>query len=304
MPVGLQYIRRRIKSIKNTRQVTKAMEAIAATKMRKATAKALASKEYALFAQELIQNLSTQEFAQDHPLMKEQGGEKILMLLITSNRGLCGGLNTKILQEVNLYFGLTGRANLYIVCLGKKGQEALRRVRKTPIAVFDLGENPTSLEIRPIAHFLMNEYVAKSYKKVVIAFTDFQSLMRQKPVIKQLLPLSYEIEDTVGRKNNNTEFKDQRSASLQKMNNVEYLIEPNSKTLLEIIIPRYVETQVYQTILEALASEHVARMFAMRNATDNATEIIHDLSLTYNQARQALITQEIAEISAGKAALT
>src|SRR3989338_6058397 len=300
MPVGLQYIRRRIKSIKNTKQVTKAMEAIAATKMRKATTKALASQDYALHAQELIQNLSTQDFASEHPLMKKQEGSKILMLVITSNRGLCGGLNTKIIQAIFQYIEVVGQDNVDIICLGRKGQEALRRRGKTSLAVFDIRENPTSLESRPIAHFLMNEYSAKKYAKVVAAFTDFQSLMRQKPTIKQLLPLAYEIEEIVGPKNHSNAT----TVTLQKLHNREYIVEPNVKKLLETVMPRYIETQVYQAILEALASEHVARMFAMRNATENATEIIYELTLTYNQARQAFITQEIAEISAGKAALS
>lgn len=298
MSGSLLSIRKRIKSIKNTRQVTKAMEAVAGSKMRKAVDRALASREYSLMAAELIQNLAAHGAVVQHPLTQKYDSKKILALLITSDRGLCGPFNAQVIRAAMKFAEPRGFDNVNFVCLGRKGERALKRLGKTFLASFPHIDRPTPANILTISQFLTEEYKKKYYGQVVIVFTDFQSSIKQQPVVKQLLPMTQDIATLVGPKSKKQE---QIVAPVNK--EVEYIFEPDTKVVLEALFPRLVETQVYQTILESLASEHVARMFAMRNATDNASEIIEDLTLSYNQVRQAAITQEIAEISAGKAAL-
>lgn len=296
MASGLQYIRKRIKSIKNTRQVTKAMEAVAASKMRKSVEKALKSREYAMLAAEMIENLTRQGVAAHHPLVKKYAGKKILVLLITSDRGLCGGFNAQIMKSMMEYAKKQDMEKIEFVCLGKKGQATLRRNGKNVMASFESIDHPDSQNIIPVSQFLTGEYLKGEYEKVMIAFTDFKSALKQTPTIRQLLPLSYAITEVAGPEKNET-------AEKSVWQETEYIFEPDREEVLNFLIPRLLETQVYQTLLESSAAEHSARMFAMRNATDNASDIINGLTLTYNQARQAGITQEIAEISAGKAAL-
>lgn len=298
MPGDLQAVRKRIKSIKNTRQITKAMEAVSASKMRKSVEKATKSKHYAMFAAKLIQDIAEQGVAKTHPFVQKHQGTKILLLLITSNRGLCGGFNSQIMKKVIEYTNSIGKENVDVICLGKKGQIFLKRFGKNFIAAFDNFDYPTSVDTQVISEFIIKQYLEKQYAKAMIAFTDFKSAIRQQPVIKQVLPLSYEILDVAG-----PEQKTKNPTSVHESEKDDYIFEPDPKQILEIVIPRMLKTQVFQTILESSASEHSARMLAMRNATDNANDIINELTLSYNQARQASITQEIAEISASKAAL-
>ena len=304
MSGSLLSIRKRIKSIKNTRQVTKAMEAVAGSKMRKAVDRAVASREYSIMAAELIQNLASHGAVIQHPFTEVYESKKILALLITSDRGLCGAFNAQVIRTALKFAESHGHDNVDFVCLGRKGEGALKRVGRTFLASFPHVDRPTPVNILTISQFLTEEYKKKCYGRVVIIFTDFQSSIKQQAVVKQLLPLSQDIATLVGpegKQDANSGVADSEAGSSEK--ELEYIFEPDTKVVLEALFPRFVETQLYQTILESLASEHVARMFAMRSATDNASEIIEDLTLTYNQARQAGITQEIAEISAGKAAL-
>lgn len=297
MAASLLSIRKRIKSIKNTRQVTKAMEAVAGSKMRKAVDKAVASREYATMASQLIQNLAVHGAVLEHPLTQTVDSKRILALLVTSDRGLCGAFNAQIIRTGLRFAEQNGFDNVDFVCLGRKGELALKRFGRAYLASFSHIDKPSAANVLPISQFLVEEYKKKRYGQVVIMFTDFQSRVKQQPVVKQLLPLSQDIALLVGPE----QVQKIKKPVIER--EIEYLFEPNGTAVVNAIFPRLVETQVYQTILESLASEHVSRMFAMRNATDNASEIIEDLTLTYNQARQADITQEIAEISAGKAAL-
>lgn len=297
MSGNLLDIRKRIKSVKNTRQVTKAMEAVAASKMRKSVERAVAAKEYASLANEMIQNVTHSQIALLHPYVRGMGGERTLILLITSDRGLCGAYNVWVSKAALDYSQNVGMEKVDFVCMGKKGQNVLRRVGKDFIATFASPDKLDSQKTLEVSQFLTSEYSKGTYNKVCIAFTDFKSSIKQVPVVKQLLPISREIEEVAGVE------KDVVKQNNNGTQDIDYLYEPSEKSIVEKLIPRLLETQVYQTLLESLASEHMSRMIAMRNATDNASSMIDELTLTYNQARQSAITSEIAEISAGKAAL-
>lgn len=303
---GLLDIRKRIKSVKNTRQVTKAMEAVAASKMRKSVDRAQAAKEYARLATEMIGNIGTGSKAQMHPFVQKKEGKKVLLLLVTSDRGLCGSYNANVIKVALNKIQSIGLENIDVVCMGKKGQQAMRRISKEFIASFSPIDKPNSQNTREISQYITESYKKGDYAQAYIAFTDFKSSIKQEAVVKQILPITEEIEAVAGPEKTATQS---RSVGAQPQETgayameTEYLFEPSDEAILEKMIPRLIETQVYQTILESLASEHLSRMLAMRNATDSASDMIDELTLTYNQARQSAITQEIAEISAGKAAL-
>lgn len=302
MSDGLLDIRKRIKSVKNTRQVTKAMEAVAASKMRKAVDRAQKAKEYAKLARELIANIARSGTLTHHVLVEPKEGKRTLLLLITSDRGLCGAYNAQIMKAVFDFLAERGRENVDIVSVGKKGQTMLARFGYECLAVFPLLDRPDIQKTLPVSQFLEEKYMEGMYEKISIAFMDFRSTVKQNPVIQQVLPLTGEIESVAGPIDESG-LKKYTPQIPPAARETEYLFEPNQETILNRVIPRLYEAQILQTFLEASASEHLSRMVAMRNATDNAGDMIHDLTLTYNQARQSAITQEIAEISAGKAAL-
>ncbi len=322
MPGQGREIRRRIKSIKSTRQITKAMELVSAAKMRKAVANVLATRPYAALAWEVVQAIVEKTHTRYHALLEERGAvKKIGLILITSNRGLTGSFNTNIIEMARQYIlHHKERVNVEadLVIMGRKGREAMQKRGHTMIAEFTkLDVNERVEEIRPLARLVIDEYLKGTYDRIVIAYTDFVSSLVQKPRIKQLLPL---ISDdpylgSVGRRmqthsqrtrTQDEEMSERMNASLMRMDAVEedgYLFEPSPQTVLEGLLPRIVEMQLYQAILESNASEHSSRMFAMRNATDAAGEMIDELTLLYNHDRQAGITREIAEISAGRIAI-
>ncbi|MFA4873340.1 MAG: ATP synthase F1 subunit gamma [Patescibacteria group bacterium] len=328
MPGQGREIRRRIKSIKSTRQVTRAMEMVSAAKMRKAVANVLSTRPYATLAWEVVQAIVEKTNTRYHALLEERGTiKKIGLILITSNRGLTGSFNTNIIEMARQYIlhhkeKVNVEADLVI--MGRKGREVMQKRGHTMIAEFTkLDVNERVEEIRPLARLVIDEYLKGTYDRIVIAYTDFVSSLVQKPRIKQLLPL---ISDdpylgSVGRRiqtpdrikthslRNQTqddETSERMNASLMRMDAVEedgYLFEPSPQAVLVGLLPRIVEMQLYQAILESNASEHSSRMFAMRNATDAAGEMIDELTLLYNHDRQAGITREIAEISAGRIAI-
>lgn len=320
---GLQGLKKRIKSIKSTRQVTKAMEAVSASKMRKAVAKALASRDYAGLGWEVVQGLAHSSDVAEHPLFVKRPVKSSLLVIYTSDRGLCGAMNAQLIRQVSKWIKAKQEAGvkLRVISIGKKGQHAITRLG-LPLeqSYVSLGDKPTSVILRPIASTAMDFFQTSTVDEVVVAFTDFKSSLVQVPVIKTLLPFSAAISQTSGdaesagagsgeRANSgasNTLLRASRPApspATTTSNLSEYVFEPGKESILNTLIPRLVEIQVYQALLESVASEHSSRMLAMRNATDAASDMISNLTLTYNQARQAGITQEIAEISAGRLAL-
>lgn len=295
-------IRRRIKSIKNTRQITRAMEMVAASKMQKAVNSALASRNYSRLAWELITNLSQITNSELHPLLQKRQGNRILLVLATSDRGLCGMYNSNIIKSfIEFVRGLDGENppnplfqrgnNVDILVIGKKGEDMVKRLKKNIVASFvKFSDNPNILDTRAIAKVALDDYINNKYDKVYLAYTDYISTLRQAPKVKQLLPLQ------------KIEGLDESLVGHRMSDQTEYLFEPATEQVLEVMLPRLVEMQIYQAILESKASEHSSRMLAMKNASDGARDLIDDLTLTYNQARQSAITSELADIIGGRVA--
>lgn len=303
MAQGTREIRRKLKSIKNTRQITKAMELVSASKMRRAVANTLALRPYAHLARMLLMALSEKTFA--HPLLAKREVKNSLVIVIGTDRGLCGSLNTQLFRKLNEYINAEKKKKnppaLKFIAIGKKAQDFLRRTGQNVIAAYGaMSAKPTLKDTFPISRSVIQDYTEGICDKVTLVYTDFISAISQKPTVRRLLPLSrFALEEMIeGLESQSNVQHDKKPEEIP-----EYLFEPSPAEVLNSLLPRLTEMQIYQAILEATASEHSARMFAMRNATDNATEFIDDLTLMYNQIRQASITKELAEISAGRAAL-
>jgi F-type H+-transporting ATPase subunit gamma len=297
MGVNTKAINRRIKSVVNTKKITKAMELVAASKMRKAVAAVLASRPYAQMAWSLVTRLE-QRGEDAHPLLVRSKSERTLAILVTSDRGLCGGFNAQVLRVASEFVRAKPQESVDFIAIGKRGEAWIKRRRLPLKASFGdvlAGGAPPVSKIRPLARMAKNGFVDGSYGEVTIIYTDFVSSILQKPRHKTLLPLKRDSE--LGEVVGHSEIHPNAKV------NEEYVFEPDPRTVLDQLLPRVAEAQLYQAMLESLASEHSARMLAMKNATDSATDMIDDLRLSFNQARQAGITQEIAEISAGRAAL-
>lgn len=301
MAVNTKAIKRRLKSVKNTKKITKAMELVAAAKMRHAVEAALGTRSYAMLARELLAHVSKTE-ALELPLLEVREIKNMLVVLFTSNRGLCGSFNSNIIRKSFEYMKQSAPNSVHIevIAVGKKGGEAARRGGYSVVAsTGELSDTPGLTDIIPVTKIAIDGYRDKTYDKVVVAYTDFQSALRQIPRVRQLLPISQsDIDAMVQGAANETESASPVMDALEA-----YLFEPNPIEVLDMMLPRLVEMQVYQAILESAASEHSARMMAMRNASDAAGDMIFELDVTYNKARQAGITQEIAEIAGGAAAL-
>jgi F-type H+-transporting ATPase subunit gamma len=232
-----------------------------------------------------------------HALLIQRPVKKIGIILITSNRGLAGGFTTKLLQEVHKFI-LTSQeqhpgVEADIILAGKKGRKIFQYFNHPVVAEFEKHDLTTHInEILPMARLLIREYVEKKYDKILVAYTRYTSAIRQDPTIKQILPLTDEIKNSLGKEE-------------EEMDGMEtnVLFEPNQKQVLEILLPKLIEIQIYQALLESDASEHSARMMTMQSASDAAGEMIQELHTTFNKARQAAITQEIMEVIGGAAAL-
>ena len=311
-------IRNRIKSINNTGKITRAMEMVSAAKMRKSTERVLQIRDYAYSAWNVLTNLARAFEKYEHSLLEVREVKKVLMIVITSNRGLCGSFNSQIIKKVKTE--LENPASLKInrigdkklkstvsdekfkvdfITVGRKGEGLINRLSGEIIAAFpDLTYLPGIDEVRPLANIVIDAYSDKKYDKVVVAYTDYVSAVEQVPKIRQILPVStVDLEKQITEMDNKSD-----SAELQAIQK-EYKVEPSPKEVLSHIFPRLIEMQLYHAILESNASKESARMLAMKNATDAAKEMSEELTLAYNQIRQMKITQEIAEISAGSAAV-
>lgn len=296
-----------MKAIKSTRQVTKAMELVAASKMRRAVNNAQMLRRYALSAWRILENLA-EVHPGLHPYLTERPAKKILAILFTSDRGLCGSLNAQMFRMASHYLkevkALPEFEMLSFIAIGKKGQQFLARSGEDVVAAFPaLSNHPAFRDILPIARIATEGFLDGSWDSVVLLYSDFISAIAQEPTAKVLLPftksnLKTMLLSIIQRRHTRSEdlMKEEESVA-------EYVFEPSQDEILRTILPQLTEMQVFQTVLEATASEHSARMVAMRNASDNASDILDDLTLTYNQTRQAGITAELAELSASKAAL-
>ncbi len=311
-------IKRRIKSIQNTGKITRAMEMVSAAKMKKSVESVLRIRPYVYSAWSVLNNLSRAFANYDYGLLNVRPVKNILLVVITSNRGLCGSFNSQIIKKVkeeienpeNLKINRSGDRKIEsmvknedlkinFVTVGRKGEILLKRWRKNIIASFpELTYLPKMESVRPLSKIVIEEYLSGKCDKVVIVYTDYVSTLIQKPKVRQILPFSkLDLEKQIremGKHNENQELKIPKR---------EYKVEPSPEQVLTHIFPRLIETQIYHAILESNASKESARMMAMRNATEAADEMAKELTLAYNQIRQMKITQEIAEISAGRAAL-
>ncbi len=310
---GTKEIKRRIKSVKNTKKITKAMEMVAASKMKKAVYQALASRLYAVYSWNLLTSVSKSINSQMEKItnpfftnsVKDTKKKKSLIVLITSNRGLCGGYNSQIIKKIIAMLKEETIDNIDIVTVGKKGDNAMRKIGQNVIATFmDLSENITLQEISPLSLFLINEYKNNNYSNVYIAYTDFVSALNQKANIKKLLPISKEelkeVIDSLPKENISEENHDKKIDVKKEQS---YLFEGDINELLQSLAEKLIKMQIYQMLLESNASEQSSRMVAMKNASDAAGEMIDNLTLIFNKARQAGITREISEISAGMASV-
>lgn len=315
-------IQRRIKSVGNTQKITRAMEMVSAAKMRKSVSSVLAIRPYAHAVWSVITNLSRAFREYKTGLLEVREVKKVLAIVVTSNRGLCGAFNSqmakKIKEEISnpekLSINRIGdkkisksasknkeekNIDIDFITIGKKGEKIVRRLEKNIVASFnELTYLPRIEEIGALRKIIMNDYLDKKYDKVVIFYTDYVSAMNQNAKIRQILPISkIDLEKQIAEMDVLAE-----EYGLDKPTS-EYKIEPSPELVLEYIFPRLIEMQIYHAILESNASKESARMMAMRNATEAAGEMRDDLTFLYNQIRQGKITQEIAEISAGRAAL-
>jgi F-type H+-transporting ATPase subunit gamma len=276
-------IRRRINSARNIKQITRAMQFVAASKLRRAQESTLSARPYRDKLDEVISDLAAVLSGEDHPLLgghDPSGEDRRLIVIITSDRGLAGALNTNtirfVAREITDHSG-----ELKVVTVGRKGRDAMRRARVPIAAHFEgFGDRPSFADVLPLARLVTDDYVAGTYDRIDVVYSRFVSTLAQKPVIDQLLPVE-PAEDTSGIPGN------------------QFLFEPNPAEFLRALLPRYVATRLFQAVLESKASEESSRMVAMKNATENAQELIEDLTLSYNKVRQANITREMVEIASG-----
>ena len=284
---SLRDIRRRIRSIKNTAQITKAMEMVAASRMRRAQQRVMSARPYSETMRSLIQELALSvggsAGAELHPLLVQRPIDTVGIVLFTTNRGLCGGLNTNVLRRGSELM-LEQTHPLELMTVGRKGQDFMSRRGHKLLGTFTgISDSPSYNDIIPVARVILDSYNAGVMDRCYLVYPQFVSTLTQRPQVEQLLPL--------------------QPTSAVETKPLDYIFEPDPSAILEHLMPRFIEVQIYQALLETQASEQSARMIAMRNATDNATEIVDSLTLTYNKARQAAITREVTEIASAAEAM-
>lgn len=285
-------IRRRIKSVKNTAQITKAMQMVASSKMRKAQLAALAGRPYATLMNDVLSAVTEGAGEFTHPLMEKREGRKRAVILVSTDKGLCGALNSNLLREA----GKLDKDTTVYVCAGKKGAQFVSRTKRNLAAEFNYKDNPMFSEARAISKFAQEMFLSGQVDRVDVLYTNFINTLSQKPELRPLLPIG-EIQAVEAGVDGHGD-----GGQLIK-SELEYLFEPDPTAVLGNLLPHYVNFQVYQFLLEAKASEHSSRMVAMKNATDNAKQLIKDLTLEYNKLRQANITKELLEITTAQMAM-
>jgi len=279
--ISPRLLRRRIRSVQSTAKITKAMEMIATAKMKRAQEQALSGRPYSDKIGQVISDLAIEsgKTGSLHPLLEKRDIKRIAIVHITTDRGLCGGLNANM-NRLTANFILEQSVPVTLVAVGRKGRDFMMRYKHDVRAEFTkISDRPTLLETLPISHIIIDDYTSGYIDMVYLAYTQFVSTMTQRPTLEPLLPVE--------------------PAAIPKTETTEYIYEPDPMFVLGELLPRFVEMKVYHAIREAIASEQSARMVAMRNATDNANEVISDLTLTLNKARQEMITKELLDITGG-----
>jgi len=285
---NLRDIRRRIKSVKNTAQITKAMQMVAASKMRKAQQAALNGRDYAHLLNRVIVSLKETVEKSAHPLLQEREVKNELVILMSTDKGLCGALNTNLLREISAFNAETTQ----FVSVGKKGTQFLARTKRKVIADFPLHERPTFAECKQVSKFCIEKFLDGTVDKVSILYPRFANTLSQITTNLPIMPITC-LEEAGIESHYEPEPGPEGG----------FTFEPNAESVLNSILPAYIHYIVYQTQLSTRASEQSARMVAMKNATDNAKGLVKDLTLEYNKARQASITNEILEIATAQLAL-
>ena len=292
---SLRDIRRRIRSVRNTAKITRAMQMVAASRMRRAQQRVIAARPYAEAMRSLIGQLSGAGLTTDelHPLLAQRPVDTVGVILLTSDRGLCGALNTNIIRRATQVILEAGeqtkpdsaeRRDIELITVGRKGQDFMARRGHSLLGTFtQLGDQPSYMDVVGVARVVMDSYLQGVMDECWIVYPEFVNTLVQRPTVVKLLPIT-PTEEAPARQ-------------------LEYIFEPSPAEILNELLPRYVEVTIYQAVLEAIASEHSARMIAMRNATENANELVQGLTLTYNKARQAAITREVTEIASAAEAM-
>jgi F-type H+-transporting ATPase subunit gamma len=280
-------IRRRIRSVGNMQQITRAMEMVSAAKMRKAQQRVTASRPYSEQLRQIMSDLAAQqpdpEQLAQFPLLQQRPVRTIELIVVTPDRGLTGALNTNILRRGSRFILDQAGAQVQVIAVGKKARDYFVRTRQNVVAEFiGIGDTTTLDEVRPIADIAIDDFASGKVDAVYVVYSRFINTLVQRPEVMRILPVEP------------PEAQEGYS---------DYIFEPSPEAVLNDLLPRYVEVQLYQAILEGTASEHSARMVAMRSASDNAKEIQQELTLSYNKARQAQITREVSEIAAGANAM-
>jgi F-type H+-transporting ATPase subunit gamma len=278
-------IRRRIRSVKNTQQITKAMKMVSAAKLRRAQERVMSARPYAQKILSVLNSLVTRSEDQTHPLLEDRGRERIQVVVITADKGLCGAFNSNIIKAAQNFIGENRHRQLTLNCVGRKGRDFFRK-GSLPLVheSVNIFARLDYLHAKQISSTLMEEFSNKEVDAVYLVYNEFKSVIQQRIVVEQLLPI-------------------QKLAASEEASLIGYIYEQPPGEIFSSLIPKHVEVQVYRALLESAAAEHGARMTAMDAATNNAVDLIDSLTLTMNRARQAGITKEIIEIVGGAAAL-
>jgi len=278
-------IRRRIRSVKNTQQITKAMKMVSAAKLRRVQERVMSARPYAQKILSVLNSLVTRSEGQTHPLLEDRGGERIQLVVITADKGLCGAFNSNIIKAAQSFIGENRHRQLTLNCVGRKGRDFFRKGSMTVMhESVNIFARLDYSHAKQISAALMEEFTNKEVDAVYLVYNEFKSVIQQRIVVGQLLPI-------------------QKMAVSEEASLIDYIYEQPAGEIFSSLIPKHVEVQVYRALLESAAAEHGARMTAMDAATNNAIDLIDSLTLTMNRARQAGITREIIEIVGGAAAL-
>jgi len=284
---NLREIRRRIKSVKNTRQITKAMELVAASKMKKAQQAAISGQPYAALLAETLSHISSRIEELDHPFFKEREVKTRGIIIVSTDRGLCGPLNGNLIREI-----LNSKEEMKFVSVGRKGRQFLSRTNRDLLADFEIGDAVKYTKVKQLTEFMIDKYLSGEVDTVEILYPRFVNVLTQAPSFGKLLPITG-LDDMI------TELRGKDAQPFESSkDDRNFVFEPDPVSILNELLPLFVDRQAYQAILSARASEHSARMVAMKTAKDNASKLLDSLTLQFNKARQAAITQEILEIAA------
>jgi F-type H+-transporting ATPase subunit gamma len=299
---SLLDLRRRIRAVKSTQQITKAMKMISASKLRRAQDRVVGARPYARQMQRVLNGLASRVDPSTHPLLmeREQGADaKVLLIVITADKGLCGGFNTNIIKAASAFMSRTGVASVELGLVGRKGRDFFRRrgvvIRLEEIGIF---QRVQYADAKKIAGAAIDAFTSGRAAKVFVVYNEFKSVMQQRVVTEQLLPIP-----RIGAGADGSSETERGASPHETTGGVDYLYEPDADRIFEDLLPKHIEVQVYRALLESAAAEHAARMTAMDAATKNSAELIENLTLYMNKVRQAAITREIIEVVSGAQAL-